>query len=250
MRALSRPLFPKERLQDNIKVSPYYPAEEEQPFTMISTRSGMHTFFFPRNRMYFDKYNVFKGISPREKKLWQRDYVYLLRNISLYNGNKPLLLKNPHNTGRVRELLELFPNAKFIFLHRDPYKVFLSTLHMYDKVVRSQFFHDVGDKEIRDLVLYISRETLRKYLDERELIPEGNLIEVAYSDLSENPLETVKRIYEQLKLPDFSEAQEEIKHHIDSVRDYKKNVFKELDPELKERVRKELDFYFKAFGYE
>jgi hypothetical protein len=121
---------------------------------------------------------------------------------------------------------------------------------MYDKVVRSQFFHDVSDREIQDLVLYISRETLRKYLDERELIPEGNLIEVAYGDLSEKPLETVRRIYGQLDLPDFTEAEEEIKHHIESVKDYKKNVFKELDPELKKRVRKELDFYFKAFGYE
>ncbi|MDZ7820332.1 MAG: sulfotransferase [Candidatus Marinimicrobia bacterium] len=46
MRAISRPFFPEERPQDNIKMSPYYPAEEEQPFTTFSTRSGMHTFFF------------------------------------------------------------------------------------------------------------------------------------------------------------------------------------------------------------
>lgn len=250
VRALSKPLFPTERSQDNVKVSPYYPAEEEQPFSMISTRTGMHTFFFPRNRMYFDKYNVFKGISVREKRLWQRDYIYLLRNISLYNHKKPLLLKNPHNTGRVKELLELFPHAKFIFLHRDPYTVFLSTLHMYDKVVRTQFFHVVTDKEIEDLVMYISRETLRKYLDDRDLIPEGNLIEISYADLSDRPYDTVKRIYEELSLPDFKEAEKAIRGHLDEVKDYKKNVFKELAPELKKRVRNELDFYFKAFGYE
>ncbi len=250
MRALSRPFFPGERSQDNIKVSPYYPAEEEQPFTMISTRSGMHTFFFPRNRSYFDKYNVFKGITAKEKRKWQRDYLYLLKNISLYNDQKPLLLKNPHNTGRVKELLELFPGAKFIFLHRDPYTVFLSTLHMYDKVVRTQFFHAFSDEEIRDLVMYISRETLKKYLADRALIPEGQLIEVSYADLDEHPYETVKRIYETLDLPDFSVAEPDIRKHLDDVKDYKKNVFRELDPELKARVRKELDFYFDAFGYE
>ncbi|MEA2078168.1 MAG: sulfotransferase [Candidatus Marinimicrobia bacterium] len=250
VRALSKPLFPTERSQDNVKVSPSYPAEEEQPFSMISTRTGMHTFFFPRNRMYFDKYNVFKGISVREKRLWQRDYIYLLRNISLYNNKKPLLLKNPHNTGRVRELLELFPHAKFIFLHRDPYTVFLSTLHMYDIVVRTQFFHEFSDQEIQDLVMYISRETLRKYLDDRDMIPKGNLIEISYADLSDRPYETVKRIYKELSLPDFKEAEKAIRGHLNEVKDYKKNVFKELAPELKKRVRDELDFYFKAFGYE
>jgi hypothetical protein len=250
VRFLSKPLFPSERSQDNIKVGPSYPAEEEQPFSMISTRTGMHTFFFPRNRMYFDKYNVFKGISVREKRLWRRDYIYLLRNISLYNQHKPLLLKNPHNTGRVKELLELFPHAKFIFLHRDPYTVFLSTLHMYDKVVRTQFFHDISDKEIENLVMYISRETLQKYLDDRHLIPEGNLIEVAYKDLSEKPYETVKKIYDELSLPEFKAVEPAIKAHLEEVKNYKKNEFKELPPQQKARVRKELDFYFKEFGYE
>jgi omega-hydroxy-beta-dihydromenaquinone-9 sulfotransferase len=250
VRFLSKPLFPSERSQDNIKVGPGYPAEEEQPFSMISSRTGMHTFFFPRNRMYFDKYNVFKGISVREKRLWQRDYIYLLRNISLYNHRKPLLLKNPHNTGRVKELLELFPHAKFIFLHRDPYTVFLSTLHMFDRVVRTQFFHDVSDKEIEDLVMYMSRETLQKYLDDRHLIPEGNLIEVPYKDLSEKPFETVKRIYDELSLPEFKQVEPAINKHLEEVKGYKKNVFKELSPEQKARVRKELDFYFKEFDYE
>ncbi len=249
VRFLSKPLFPSERLQDNIKVGPTYPAEEEQPFSMISSRTGMHTFFFPRNRMYFDKYNVFKGISVREKRLWQRDYIYLLRNISLYNHRKPLLLKNPHNTGRVKELLELFPHAKFVFLHRDPYTVFLSTLHMFDRVVRTQFFHDVSDKEIEDLVMYMSRETLQKYLDDRHLIPEGNLIEVPYQDLSDKPYETVKKIYEELSLPEFKQVEPAIKKHLEEVKGYKKNVFKELSPEQKQRVRKELDFYFKEFDY-
>jgi len=147
-------------------------------------------------------------------------------------------------------LLELFPHAKFIFLHRDPYTVFLSTLHMYDKVVRTQFFHDVSDKEIEDLVMYMSRETLQKYLDDRHLIPEGNLIEVPYKDLSGKPYETVKRIYEELSLPDFKEVEPAIQQHLDEVKNYKKNVFKELSPEQKKRVRKELDFYFKEFNYE
>lgn len=250
LRAISRIWFPKKRPQDNIKMSPYYPAEEEQPFTTISTRSGMHTFFFPRNRMYFDKYNLFKGISAREKRLWQRDYLWLLRNISFYTGNKPLLLKNPHNTSRVRELLELFPNAKFIFLHRDPYTTFLSTMHLWDTVIRTQFFQEVSDEEIKEMVIYMFRETLRKYMDDRSLIPKGNLIEIPYAELDVNPLETVKKIYVELSIPNYDQAEPFILKHLEKVKDYKKNVFRELPEELKERIYKEMKFYFDAFGYE
>ena len=121
---------------------------------------------------------------------------------------------------------------------------------MYDKVVRTQFFHDVSDKEIEDLVMYISRETLQTYLGDRHLIPEGNLIEVAYKDLSEKPYETVKNIYEKLSLPEFNEVEPAIKAHLEEVKNYKKNEFKELSAQQKARVRKELDFYFKEYGYE
>jgi hypothetical protein len=250
LRAISRIWFPKKRPQDNIKMSPYYPAEEEQPFTTISTRSGMHTFFFPRNRMYFDKYNLFKGISAREKRLWRKDYLWLLRNISLYMDKKPLLLKNPHNTSRVRELLELFPNAKFIFLHRDPYTTFLSTLHLWDTVIRTQFFQEVSDEEIRELAIYMFRETLRKYMDDRELIPKGNLIEIPYAELDANPLETVKKIYQELAIPNYQDAEPHIIQHLEKVKDYKKNVFRELPEDLKKRIHRELKFYIDAFGYE
>jgi hydrogenase maturation factor HypE len=82
------------------------------------------------------------------------------------------------------------------------------------------------------------------------LIPEGNLIEIAYKDLSEKPYETVKKIYDTLSLPDFKEVEPAIKKHLEEVKNYKKNVFKELSPEQKTRVRKELDFYFREFGYE
>jgi len=250
MRALSRPFFPTERPQDNIKMSPYYPAEEEQPFTTISTRSGMHSFFFPRNRSYFDKYNLFKSITAKEKKHWQKDYLYLLKNISLYNEHKPLLLKNPHNTSRVKELLELFPDAKFIFLHRDPYTTYKSMMHLFDSVVRTQFFQKVSDEEIRELVIYMYRETLRKYMDDRSRIPDGNLIEVPYAELSAEPVKTVENIYAALGLPGFNDAEPSMRRHLEKVGDYKKNIFRELPPDSKARIARELDFYFEAFGYE
>jgi hypothetical protein len=37
-----------------------------------------------------------------------------------HGGTKPLLIKSPVHTARVRLLLKLFPKAKFIYIHRHP----------------------------------------------------------------------------------------------------------------------------------
>ena len=44
--------------------------------------------------------------------------------------NSRLLIKSPVHTGRVKLLLDLFPNAQFIYIHRNPYQVFKSAVHM------------------------------------------------------------------------------------------------------------------------
>jgi hypothetical protein len=40
-----------------------------------------------------------------------------------HGGHKPLLIKSPVHTARVRRMLKLFPKAKFVFIHRHPLQV-------------------------------------------------------------------------------------------------------------------------------
>ena len=61
-----------------------------------------------------------------EFEAWKQEFVFLLKKISLANHNKQLVLKSPPNTARIKLLLSLFPNAKFIFIHRNPYEVYVS----------------------------------------------------------------------------------------------------------------------------
>ncbi|MBC8355082.1 MAG: sulfotransferase [Planctomycetes bacterium] len=47
-----------------------------------------------------------------------------------FKYDKPLVVKSPTHTGHVRLLLEMFPEAKFVHIHRNPFEVFSSTLKM------------------------------------------------------------------------------------------------------------------------
>ena len=219
--------MPEKRPQDNIRLGADKPAEEEQPLSAMSERSGLHSWYFPKNQSYFEKYNLFEGISKEEKLAWQRDYLRCLQYISYANNNKRLLLKNPHNTSRVRELLELFPNAKFITIHRDPKEVFLSTRHLFHAVVSTQFLQHISIREIDELITSNYKQIIEKYNHDKTLIPSGNLFEINYRDLIDHPMHVVQNLYSGLNLDGLDLALPKIRQYLKSVEDFKRNTFSE-----------------------
>lgn len=243
------PLMPDGRPQDNIKMSVNEPAEEEQPLTNMTACSGMHSFFFPKNISYYDKFNLFKGITRGERRRWQKNYIYLLKLISYANDKKRLLLKNPHNTSRVKELLSIFPNAKFVFIHRNPYEVYHSTVHLYKKTISTQFLQNFSEEEILDRVFYCFETTMKKYLDERSLIPKEHLVEIGFEQLENAGIETTEMIYQKLDLGGFEQARPGIQSYFDEVKDYEKNKFPEIPKHIIKRINQNWDFAFEAWGY-
>lgn len=239
---------PGRRPQDNVRVTLDDPAEEEQALCTTTTRSSIHSFFFPKNRSYFHKYHLFEGISEEEKNKWKGDYLYLLKGIAFYGKKKNLLLKNPHNTGRVKELLEMFPQAKFVFIHRDPYTVFRSTRKLYNRMISSQFLQHCSQREIEQIILEDNAKILRKYLSGRKLIPEGHLVEIAYDELEAAPMATMEKIYTRLGIKGFEAAAPHMQDYLDSVREYKRNTYRPLPQALIKRIQTSWDFWFKEFG--
>jgi hypothetical protein len=216
----------------------------------MTTRSAIHSFYFPENQSYFRKYHLFENISEEEKAAWKRDYLFLLKNIALYSGRQQLLLKNPHNTGRVKELLELFPKAKFIFIHRDPATVFRSTKKLYNRTIYSQFLQFAGQRKIEKLIINNNREIIDKYLRERHMIPEGNLLEIAYSDLENAPWETIRNIYTRLELGGLDQAEPMIREYLESVSDYRKNQYADLHGRTRRKLNEEWKTMYDTWGYE
>jgi hypothetical protein len=241
---------PGKRPQDDVVVTLDDPAEEEQPFSTMTARSSIHSFFFPQNRSYFTRYHLFKNISEEEKNAWKEDYLFLLKNIAFYNKKNRLVLKNPHNTGRVKELLELFPDAKFIFIHRDPYTVFRSTKKLYNRMISSQMLQHCSQNEIEQIILEDNAMIMHKYLAERELIPEDQLVEIGFEELEKSPAETIERIYDRLKLEGFAEARPHMATYLNSVKQYKRNIYLPLPQSIRNKLHAVWDFWFKEFGYE
>src|SRR5262249_23911240 len=153
--------------------------------------------------------------------LWKSNYTHFLKKVTFKYG-RPLVLKSPANTARIGLLLKLFPDAKFVHIHRNPYDVFRSTVHTWKAAGKWWQFQktDFGDDDS------INRQLLRQtkilydgYFAQRSLIPAGRFHEIAFYDLERDPVQQLRNTYEALNLPDFQHAAEPVTTYLKSLAD-------------------------------
>jgi hypothetical protein len=246
---LLKRILPKKRHMDNIPLDTISSQEEEFAIANMSTLSNYHFCLFPRNRFKYQKYATFQNMSETEIAEWKNKYLYILKKVTYQLKGKRLLLKSPTNTSRVKQLLELFPNAKFIHICRNPYKVYVSTRKLYNNFFPVfELQERIPEEESEECQFEIYENMYKKYFEEKQLIPEGNLIEVRYEDVVKSPLEIVEKIYRQLGLEGFEKAKPAIEKYIESQKNYRPNKH-HIDPRLMKKISQRFDFTFKKWGY-
>ena len=236
------------RPMDNMYVSLNTPHEEEFALMNMSFYHGLLN--FPQKaRHYFKTYVSFENTSRKLKEKWKKAYLQILKKITYVNGGKRLVLKNPPNTARIETLLEIFPDAKFIHIYRNPYVVYSSTLHMRQKLLSKTTLQKIDEKQLESDVLFFYEELMKKFFEAEKLIPPGNLLEIKYEDLEQNPCQELKRIYEGLNIPDFTLVQKSFIKYIDSNKKYKKNEHI-INNEIVEKINKHWSFALDKWKYE
>lgn len=153
---------------------------------------------------------------------WKEEYLHLLKLITFRNKGKQLILKSPPNTERIKYLLEMFPDAKFIYISRNPYYVFYSTINMWKKAITKFRLQNISDKQIEEIVFNEYAHLIDQYQKHKDLIPAENLIEISYDDLEAEPLTVLKNIYAELNLPDFKNAQKAFSKQFIQEKKYQK----------------------------
>jgi omega-hydroxy-beta-dihydromenaquinone-9 sulfotransferase len=247
---LTRRMPTTTREMDNVELAPASPSEEEVAMAVLGRGSFWHGYYFPR-RMdhYFRKYMLFEGISPAELDAWKRAYVHLLKKLTLRNGGRQLLLKNPPNTSRIEVLLDLFPDAKFVHIYRNPFEVYLSRMAQYKTSVVQKALQPISEAEWESRVLAYYREIMRKHFRERSRIPEGNYVEVRFEEFRAAPLKESERVYEALGLGGFGQARPHLEAYLATLRGYKQNRYG-MEPDVLDRVYEHWGFTIDQWGYE
>src|SRR5262249_52516062 len=152
----------------------------------------------------FERYLSFRDATVEEVRRWQAAVRWFMQKLTAIDG-RPLILKSPPHTARVRLLLELFPKARFIHVYREPYTVFRSSWKLFEGVSGMVGLQRPAVARIPGRVLRQYRLMYDAYFTDRPLIPAGQLHEVRFEDLESDPLREMERTYATLNLPDFGE---------------------------------------------
>lgn len=227
-------LMPDKRPTDNMELRPDLPQEEEFALSNMMPYTYYNFWFFPQRWMeYCDRFLTFEKITEEERAEFKEIFMRLVK-VSLANtGGSQFLSKNPPHTGRVRTLLEMFPNAKFIYLKRNPYTVFESTRSFFTNTIKPLQLQDITPEQISDNIVKVYNRLYDRYEADKHLIPEGNLVELKFEDFEKNAFDLTKDIYNRLSLKGFDEAEADIKKYLDKKKGYKKNSYKYEESTIK-----------------
>ncbi len=219
-------LMPDKRPTDNMELKVDLPQEEEFALANMMPYTYYNFWFFPKHMLeYCDRYLLFNDITEEELNIFKETFLKLVK-VSLHNTNgTQFLSKNPPHTGRIKALLELFPNAKFIYLKRNPYTVFESTRSFFTNTVQPLRLQHITPEQIEENLIEVYKRLFYKFEEQKGLIPEGNLIEVKFEDFEQNAFDMTQEIYKSLNLPGFEEAKGEIETYLGKKKGYKKNKY-------------------------
>jgi hypothetical protein len=138
--------------------------------------------------------------------LFQQDptiaYRHHRRQLQLAYHQRPygkrFILKDPTHTFFVDAILEVFPDARFVFIHRDPVDTLSSicSLHAY---ARSVFSSDVDARAIgAELGSGYLVRGLEPAVERVDKLPPGRVAHVRAPDLGRDPVGTIASAYQAL----------------------------------------------------
>lgn len=241
-------LVPKKRPMDNMALSFQTPQEDEFAPCLITLRSLYLGITFSRREDFYARYLTFRDAAREEIEHWKTGFLWFLKKLTLKYG-KAIVLKSPPHTARVRLLLEMFPDARFVHIHREPYTVFQSCQRFYDTAMWYTYLQRPQLDQVNDRIIRRYTTLYEAFFEDRRLIPAGRCYEVSFDALERDPVGQVRDIYENLKLPGFESFRPKLRRYVDSLKGYEKNAFPALSAELRSKVGQAWQRSFAEWNY-
>jgi hypothetical protein len=242
---------------DNMKAGFDRPQEDEFALCMMGEGSPYLTIAFPNRPPPCEEYLDLEGLPARKLASWKKTFYRFLQRVTfkefLYSGretgeSKRLVLKSPPHTTRIKVLKELFPDALFVHIVRDPYIVFPSTVNLWKTLYRT---HGLQTPTFAGLEEYVYRTFLRLYdkLEEtRGLIDPQRFYEVRYEDLISDPVGRMRALYEHLQLGGFDRYLPHLENYLATLKGYETNKY-QLTPEQRAEVTRRWGRIIDRYGY-
>lgn len=241
-------LLPPNRPPDNMQMGWDLPQEDEFALALLGHPSVYEWIAFPQDSIVWEGALDIDSLPPEQQARWKRDWMsFLKRLIALRPGR--LILKSPQHTCRIPTILELFPDARFVYLVRNPASVIPSTIRLWTTMFAAYGYQTPKLDALEDTVFAMFRHYHERLEATRGLVPAGNFVELRYEDLVADPLAQLDRLYHQLDLGDLEPVRETLAADIARRANYRPNKH-QVPEELAARIATECRAYCEQYGYE
>jgi hypothetical protein len=248
-RRLFRFLLPSRRPMDNMPAGWERPQEDEFALCMMGQPSPYLTIAFPNHPPQDPEALDLDDLPPHAREAWKNTFLRFLRHLT-YKDPRRLVLKSPTHTCRIPTLLELFPDARFVHIVRDPYAVFSSTMNLWKALYVA---HGLQRPTYAGLEEYVFRNFTHVYsrLEQtRHRVAPNRFHELRYEDLLSDPIGQMRLLYERLELGSFEELEPRVKAYLDGNASYNRNRYPDLAPELRAEIERRWGTVIRQYGYE
>jgi hypothetical protein len=179
----------------------FFQPEEDENILFHIWDSFWISFLFPFADEMPDYRHFDEALSPQHRHRIMKFYKSMLQRHLYATGKKYFVAKNPAFSPKIQTLLEFFPDARIIYLARNPLDMLPSTVSWINYARR--VFTEPKEKyhyqdEIVDFTQHWYRYPL-KYLDEH---PSPRYLILKYDDLIQRPEQVIRGFYEQFGYPD------------------------------------------------
>ena len=185
----------------------------------------------------------------QDQKKYYKEYSLLLRAQQQATPGKRLVLKAPDHTPNLGVLLSVIPNARVIYLHRDPATCLTSANSMFYSAHRA-VTNDINPQRLAE----VNRKMYTHYLvggqkARSDPIVNDAILDVQYENLVKDPMQTVKNIYAHFGVPWTGHFEEQLRYFL-SQHPKDKHGMHHYDPEQFGQTRQELNSHFASITTE
>lgn len=243
----ARFLAPEQRPMDNMAAGWDRPQEDEFALCLLGQPSTYIDIAFPNHPPMYPGALDLSGLSASQLARWKRTFLRFLQTVS-FHDDRQLVLKSPPHTARIPVLLEMFPDARFLHIVRDPYVVFPSTVNLWNSLARRHCLHKPSGAGTHEKVFREFRIIYDRLEEARPLLKPGRFHELRYEDLIKNPLEELQKVYAALDLTGFDQARPRIAAYWQQTHGYETNKYTLTDTQRTEVTQRWGDV-IRRYGY-
>jgi hypothetical protein len=240
-------IMPARRPMDNVRTGWDSPQEDEFALCSLGVRSPYLRIAFPNDPMDYLDYLDLQSLSPETLRRWQQSLREFLLSLTLAT-NRRLILKSPTHTARIGLLAEMFPQARFLHIVRNPLSIFPSTMQHWQVLDEAQGLQVPHHRQLKTYVLSAFKRMYAAFDQQRPSLRSDQIFDLRYEDLVREPIQTLRAAYEQLQLGDFSVVQPHLEERVRDARRYQTNRY-DLDAQSRDEILHHWRSYAERYGY-